>query len=272
MSREEVRLATIIDVLSGLLEAVDEGESLQQALCVAVGQTLGAHVSVYIQFDLVTLVCATTCWPQTVDMRGLKPLLEHLPKAAPVLADHLLHDPHPSCLSRPGEGVAWPEPLADVLFREVLGCRRIARLPLRRSDRELRLLLLARQRDFSTHEVRLLCGFQRPLSVLDSVVRVSVNSIPQRRPRQRAFDAPVEVPEFIRGDALTRREQEVLLMLAQGMLARTIAARMHVSTRTVHKHLGNIYNKMGAHDRLAAVNHARQLGLLPPDEFRADTG
>ena len=84
------------------------------------GQILGAHVSAYLRFDVVTFACTMTYWPETVDMRRLKAVIERLPKASPVLAYHLLHDPHPSCLSRVGKEVAWREPLADVLLREVL--------------------------------------------------------------------------------------------------------------------------------------------------------
>ena len=38
--------------------------------------------------------------------------------------------------------------------------------------------------------------------------------------------------------------------------------RLEVSPRTVHKHLGSAYEKLGAHDRLAAVRRAEALGLL----------
>jgi DNA-binding NarL/FixJ family response regulator len=62
---------------------------------------------------------------------------------------------------------------------------------------------------------------------------------------------------------LTSREMEVLSLLAEGMLARSIAARLELSPRTVQKHLGNMYQKLGTHDRLLTVTRARQLGMLP---------
>ena len=37
-----------------------------------------------------------------------------------------------------------------------------------------------------------------------------------------------------------------------------------ITTRTVRKHLENIYAKLGKHDRLQAVNYAREIGLLDP--------
>ena len=69
-----------------------------------------------------------------------------------------------------------------------------------------------------------------------------------------AIDAP----------SLTTRELEVLRMLANGLLARTMALRLGVSERTVHKHLGNVYAKLDVHDRLLAVRRAESLGLLDP--------
>ena len=68
--------------------------------------------------------------------------------------------------------------------------------------------------------------------------------------------------------ALTAREREVLALLGEGLLARSIAARLDVSERTVHKHLGNIYSKLDAHDRLLAVRRGESLGLIPTSRVR----
>ena len=64
-------------------------------------------------------------------------------------------------------------------------------------------------------------------------------------------------------EPMTTRELEVLVLLSEGHLARSIAARLDVSTRTVHKHLGSVYRKLGVHDRLVAVRTAQQAGLIP---------
>jgi DNA-binding CsgD family transcriptional regulator len=62
--------------------------------------------------------------------------------------------------------------------------------------------------------------------------------------------------------SITAREREVLELLSRGMLATSIASRLNLSPRTVHKHLGNIYRKLGVHDRLVAVGIAQSSGLL----------
>lgn len=68
--------------------------------------------------------------------------------------------------------------------------------------------------------------------------------------------------ESAREFGLTERELEVLQLLSHGLLATSMAARLELSPRTVHKHLGNIYEKMGVHDRLVAVSLARERGLV----------
>lgn len=61
---------------------------------------------------------------------------------------------------------------------------------------------------------------------------------------------------------LTRREQEVLELLAQGHKASAIARRAGCSERTVHRHLSHIYAKLEVGDRLTAVTSAYRRGLL----------
>lgn len=61
---------------------------------------------------------------------------------------------------------------------------------------------------------------------------------------------------------LTRREQEVLAALATGASARLIARALCVSERTVQKHAQNAYRKLGSHERVGAINTARENRLI----------
>lgn len=61
---------------------------------------------------------------------------------------------------------------------------------------------------------------------------------------------------------LTVREREVLRALAGGRTNREIAERLFVTEATVKTHLANLYSKLGATDRHAAVARAMSLGLL----------
>jgi pimeloyl-ACP methyl ester carboxylesterase/DNA-binding CsgD family transcriptional regulator len=61
---------------------------------------------------------------------------------------------------------------------------------------------------------------------------------------------------------LSRREHEVLALVAAGLSDREIAARLTVSPHTVHRHVANVRHKLGTGSRAAAVAEGHRLGLL----------
>ena len=61
---------------------------------------------------------------------------------------------------------------------------------------------------------------------------------------------------------LTRREAEVLDLLAERMTDREIAGRLFISPGTVQRHTQNLYGKLQVHGRREAVKKAIGLGLL----------
>jgi ATP/maltotriose-dependent transcriptional regulator MalT len=62
---------------------------------------------------------------------------------------------------------------------------------------------------------------------------------------------------------LSRRELEVMRLLADGRTNRDIASELYLSPRTVDMHVRNILGKLGCASRTAAAARARELGLLP---------
>jgi DNA-binding NarL/FixJ family response regulator len=68
---------------------------------------------------------------------------------------------------------------------------------------------------------------------------------------------------------LTAREVQVLRHVGTGLTAEAVARLLRISDRTVHKHLENAYRKLDRHDRLLAVDRARELGILPESRRRA---
>jgi ATP/maltotriose-dependent transcriptional regulator MalT len=61
---------------------------------------------------------------------------------------------------------------------------------------------------------------------------------------------------------LTKREVEILRLVAQGQSDKEIANSLGLSDHTVHRHISNILTKTGLPSRSAAVAHAAHFGLL----------
>jgi PAS domain S-box-containing protein len=61
---------------------------------------------------------------------------------------------------------------------------------------------------------------------------------------------------------LTRREMEVLQLLASGLTTPGIAKALGVSNTTVRNHVEHLLGKLGVHSRLEAVAYAAQHGLV----------
>lgn len=57
-------------------------------------------------------------------------------------------------------------------------------------------------------------------------------------------------------DVLSRREREVVELLAQGMTNKEIAATLYITPNTVKRHLNSVFAKLDVHTRSAAVAKA----------------
>jgi DNA-binding CsgD family transcriptional regulator len=62
---------------------------------------------------------------------------------------------------------------------------------------------------------------------------------------------------------ITRRELEILALVAQGMSNREIAEKLYVSENTVKTHCSRAFDKLGAKRRTQAVQLGKEFGLLP---------
>ena len=61
---------------------------------------------------------------------------------------------------------------------------------------------------------------------------------------------------------LTQREQEILQLLAQGLLYKQIADQLGISANTAKKHVLNTYHKLHVNTRTQALQIAKEKGLL----------
>ena len=90
---------------------------------------------------------------------------------------------------------------------------------------------------------------------------------------EKEIFVPVSTPEplapFVPNDQkredlnITRRELEILELVALGMSNREIAAKLYVSENTVKTHCSRAFDKLGAKRRTQAVQIGKEFGLLP---------
>lgn len=102
----------------------------------------------------------------------------------------------------------------------------------------------------------------------DGSLRVAVHMLPAR---DDGHDALLVEPvgemlamETLRASGLTQREAEVMRLVAIGHSNAAIAAELVISARTVHKHLQNAYDKLGAASRTQAVQAAWSISRPAP--------
>ncbi len=63
-------------------------------------------------------------------------------------------------------------------------------------------------------------------------------------------------PEIAKIASLTRREREVVVLIATGLNNKAIAANLKISDNTVRHHLTSIFDKLDTHDRLELLVYA----------------
>jgi DNA-binding NarL/FixJ family response regulator len=72
-----------------------------------------------------------------------------------------------------------------------------------------------------------------------------------------------EVPQDDEAErVITRREEEVLQLIADGCSTPEVAAQLYISQKTVKNHLASIYQKLDARDRTQAVLQAVRMGII----------
>ena len=74
----------------------------------------------------------------------------------------------------------------------------------------------------------------------------------------RRWDQPHKEEERV----VTKREEEVLQLIADGCSTPEVAERLYISQKTVKNHLASIYQKLDARDRTQAVLQAVRMGII----------
>lgn len=78
----------------------------------------------------------------------------------------------------------------------------------------------------------------------------------------RAFIEEAQYADHRPGTPLSRRESEILQMVAYGATTKEVAHKLGISPHTVKTHLERIFEKLGANDRAQAVAIALRKGLV----------
>jgi DNA-binding NarL/FixJ family response regulator len=75
------------------------------------------------------------------------------------------------------------------------------------------------------------------------------------------LESPAEQLEPI----ISKREEEVLQLVADGLSTSEVAAKLYISIKTVKNHLASIYEKLDSRDRTQAVLRAVRMGIIRLD-------
>ena len=106
-------------------------------------------------------------------------------------------------------------------------------------------------KDCSTDEI---AGLVRKVAAGHTAVSrdVAVSMLREvRRTRSDMVDEPV-----------SKREEEILQLIADGCSSAEVAERLFISQKTVKNHLASIYHKLDARDRTQAVLRAVRMGIV----------
>jgi DNA-binding CsgD family transcriptional regulator len=199
------------------------------------------------------------------------------PDAHELFAAHASDNPLLQAYQRTGDGRAYrfsdvckPDELhATSLYRKFyapLGLEhQIAfTLPHEKRDRVLALALSRKRaaRDFSNAE-RDLLDTARPFLIQSYSNAIEHSRLKAELSMRASTSAlPVAEPAFaarLSALGVTRRQAEVLSMVATGASDRAVAAVLGLSERTVQKHLQRCYMVLGVHSRDDAVQLVREL-------------
>jgi DNA-binding NarL/FixJ family response regulator len=94
-----------------------------------------------------------------------------------------------------------------------------------------------------------------------------------RLAQRTAIHVASSLPSMPEDEALTRREREILQLVAEGHSNAVIGRTLWLAEQTVKFHLSNVYRKIGVQNRTAAARWAELHGVssldMPEDAARA---
>lgn len=246
-------LQVIVQMVSRVATAPERAEARVAIILDTLGQALQASVGLLLRADRAHVDVIFVGRPASGEpAASLRHRLRLERSADPLLDPCATGDLRPRTGQRAYGGAGWSAAATRAQCRALWGADQVVVLPIAGGDQFVVALMGRVGEDFSDAEVALLASVQPVVTALGLLMRLP--HLPAPTGGGTAY-----LP-------LTQRELEVIDPLAHGHKASTIARIAGCSARTVHRHLGNIYGKLGVSDRLSAVNRAHQLGLLEAED------
>ncbi len=108
------------------------------------------------------------------------------------------------------------------------------------------------------------------IKTIELTCRTGILCLPGSYKKMMTIPAPeinrsagmLHCPATLNGEALTRREMEILTLMAANYSNREIACKLFISEPTVKTHVSSILRKLGKKNRAQAVVYSYQLGLV----------
>jgi DNA-binding NarL/FixJ family response regulator len=69
-------------------------------------------------------------------------------------------------------------------------------------------------------------------------------------------------------ETLTSREQEIMVLLTEGLSSKKIAEKLFISPKTVENHRSNILRKLNLHSTIDLIRYAARLGIIDVDLWK----
>ncbi|MGD8192219.1 response regulator [Brevibacillus ginsengisoli] len=109
-------------------------------------------------------------------------------------------------------------------------------------------------------------------SILVSRVKAQMRRYQNRSMPVSELTSPIPLPQLeTNHEPLTKRESEVLSLIARGYTNQEIAAYFHISLGTVKGYNNQLYSKLQVKNRTQAIMQARQLGILTDEAENQQT-
>jgi DNA-binding NarL/FixJ family response regulator len=119
---------------------------------------------------------------------------------------------------------------------------------------------------FSAGAVAYVVKTAHPDDLASAIRQAFASSFYLAMPKTQSSVEPL--PELDNSPGLTRRELEILQLVAEGLSNAELARKVWVTEQTVKFHLSNIYRKLSVSNRTEASRWAQLHGLLPTPSAR----